>query len=60
MFTKFAEVVGLPEWKGEKFTEDLAISMVIQKLRAVLGIEGLTSLRKVLITKAVVQLKYMG
>jgi len=60
MFSKFNEVVGLEEWKGAKLTEEIAISMVIRRLRAVLGIAELTSMRKALIAKAIEQVPHVG
>ncbi len=60
MYKTFAEVVGLGEWQGAKLTEDLAMKMVIQKLRAVLGIAELTSMRKALIAKAAEQVRHAG
>lgn len=47
-----SEHMGSSEWKGESLSEELAISMVIQRLRTVLGTEELTQMRHALVTKA--------
>ena len=53
IYRKFAEVIGFPEWQGEKITAELTTAAVIQQLRAVLGIPELVSLRKVIIGKII-------
>lgn len=60
MYSTFNEVVGVEQWKGAKLTEEVAMGMVIRRLRAVLGIAELTSMRKTLITKAVEQVQHAG
>lgn len=58
MYKTFAEVVGAKtmgsdQWNGEKLSEDRAVSMLIRRLRAVLGSEELTLLRGAIMQKAV-------
>lgn len=53
IYQEFAKVIGLPEWQGEKLTEESTTSVIIQKLRDVLGISELTSLRKAIVAKAI-------
>lgn len=57
MFKTFADVMGTKfmgasEWEGESLSEELAVSMVIRKLRAILGIEELTQMRVAFVTNA--------
>lgn len=56
MYKTFADVMGSKlmgsEWHGEKLTEELAISMVIRRLRGILGIEELTAIRTALVDQA--------
>lgn len=56
MYKTFADVMGSKlmgaEWHGEKLTEELAISMVIRRLRGILGIEELTAIRAALVDQA--------
>lgn len=58
MYKTFADVLGQErmgsdEWEGEKLSEDRAVSMLIQRLRTILGTEELTTLRRRIIAKAV-------
>jgi hypothetical protein len=57
MFSRFAEVVGLPAWRGKVITKDLAITTAVTKLRQVLGTAELTQLRSELIKRAAENLK---
>ena len=56
MYKTFADVMGSKwmgtEWNGEKLTEELAITMVIRRLRGILGTEELTAIRAALLAKA--------
>jgi hypothetical protein len=57
MYKTFVEVLGTTivggdEWQGNKITDELAVAGLIRRLRAVLGIEELTVLRKKIIAKA--------
>jgi len=52
MFNTFAKVMGLPEWRGEKLTDELAIASLVRKLRRLVGTEELTKMRSTLIMKA--------
>lgn len=56
MYKTFADVMGKErmgaKWKGEKLSEELAVSMVIRRLRAILGTEELTQMRSAFVTKA--------
>ncbi|MDI1302670.1 MAG: hypothetical protein PSX71_12250 [bacterium] len=56
MYKTFASVMGSKwmgtEWNGEKLTEELAITMVIRRLRSILGTEELTAIRTALLSKA--------
>lgn len=57
MYKTFAEVIGektmgSDEWEGEKLSEDRAVSMLIRRLRSILGTEELTQLRRAIVTKA--------
>lgn len=45
MYRTLAEVMGVAEWRGEQLTKDRAQSMLITRLRSILGIEELTSMR---------------
>lgn len=57
MYSVFAEVIGLEEWEGEAVTEERAVKTLIGKLRKVLGIEELTSLREAFVTQALQSLR---
>jgi hypothetical protein len=56
MYKAFADVMGPKymgaEWNGEKLTEELAVTMVIRRLRRILGTEELTAVRAALVAKA--------
>jgi hypothetical protein len=41
-----------PTWQGEKLTEELAIAMVIRRLRGILGTEELTAMRATIVSQA--------
>ncbi len=61
MYKTFASVMGVKfmgtsEWQGESLSEELAVSMVIRKLRAILGIEELTKMRAVFVKNALREL----
>lgn len=53
MYKTFADVMGSKlmgsTWNGSPLTEDLAISMVIQRLRSILGTEELSAIRALLL-----------
>lgn len=57
MYNTFAKVIGLPEWKGEKLTDELAIASLVRKLRCLVGTEELTKMRRTLIMKAAIESK---
>ena len=57
MYKTFAEVMGFEEWRGEKLTDDLAISMMIRRLRNILGTEELTEIRSAIVSKAITELR---
>ncbi len=62
MYKTFANVIGskfmgASKWDGEELSEDLAISMVIQRLRAILGTEELTEMRGAIVSKALSELR---
>ncbi|NSL56552.1 hypothetical protein [Uliginosibacterium aquaticum] len=56
LYKTFADVMGttwFPSgWHGEKLNEEVAITMVIQRLRSVLGIQELTDMRTSLLSRA--------
>ena len=56
MYQTFAKVMGFEEWQGEKLTDELAISMLIRRLRKILGTEELTGLRSSIVSKAILEL----
>jgi hypothetical protein len=65
MYKTFADVMGkermgAAEWKGEKLSEELAMSMVIRRLRAILGTEELTQMRSAFVSKALAGLPRDG
>jgi hypothetical protein len=60
MYRTFAEVMGFEKWQGEQLTDDLAISMMIRRLRKILGTEELTEMRSVIVTKAIAELRING
>lgn len=45
MYKTFAEVMGFAEWRGKQLTKERAQSMLITRIRSILGIEELTSMR---------------
>ncbi len=51
-----ATVVGGDEWQGNKITDELAVAGLIRRLRAILGIEELTELRRKIVAKATLEL----
>jgi hypothetical protein len=57
MYKIFADVMGSKwmgaEWNGEKLTEELAITMVIRRLRGILGTEEFTAIRAALLAQAI-------
>jgi len=57
VYLTFAKVMGFPEWDGEQLTDDLAVSMLVGRLRSVLGTEELTALRSAVISKTIADLK---
>lgn len=57
MYKRFAAVMGWKEWNGEALSDDNTIAFFISKLRNVLGIEELTRMRGLLISKAARTLK---
>lgn len=65
MYRTFADVMGARfmgsnEWEGEGLTEALAISMVIRRLRAILGTEELTEMRSAIVSRAMSELRKDG
>ncbi len=60
MYRTFAEVMGFEEWQGEQLTDDLAVSMMIRRLRAILGTEELTEMRSAIVSKAIAELRSNG
>lgn len=52
MYNTFAQVMGFASWAGKELTEDLAIRTLVGKVRAVLGVQALTDLRRTAIEKA--------
>jgi hypothetical protein len=58
-FKAFADIMGEKhmgsEWEGQKLTEGLAIGMVIQRLRGILGTEELITMRAGVVTQALAQ-----
>ena len=57
MYRKFAEVMGWAEWAGEQLTDELAISMLITRIRTILGTEELTEIRVAVVAKAIDELR---
>lgn len=62
MYKTFVNVIGskfmgASKWDGEELSEDLAVSMVIQRLRAILGTEELTEMRGAIVSKALSELR---
>ena len=61
MFKSFANLMGAKlmgeQWEGENLSEGLAISMVIRRLRIILGTEELTEIRSGLVSKALASLR---
>ncbi len=57
MYQTFAEVMGFEEWQGEKLTDNLAVSMLIRRLRKILGTEELTEMRSTIVSKAISELQ---
>jgi hypothetical protein len=51
-----AKLMGTSEWNGEKLSEEVAVSMVIRTLRAILGTEELTSMRVAFVKNALKEL----
>lgn len=65
MYKTFADVMGAEhmgsnEWDGKKLTEELAVSIVIRRLRAVLGTEEFTEMRAAIVSKAISGLRNTG
>ena len=60
MYQTFAEVMGFEKWQGEQLTDELAISMMIRRLRKILGTEELTEMRSTIVSKAIVELRING
>ena len=60
MYRTFAEVMGFGEWQGEQLTDNLAVSMMIRRLRAILGTEELTEIRGAIVSKTVAELGTNG
>jgi hypothetical protein len=52
MYSTFAKVIGLEQWRGEPLTDELTVTAVINQLRRVLGTEELSRLRNELVTRA--------
>lgn len=61
MYKSFVNLLGAEhmgeEWQGERLSEELAISMVIRRLRGILGTEELTEMRIALVSKTLVSLR---
>lgn len=57
LFNTFAKVMNFKEWDGKTLTDELAISALIQRLRAILGTEELMQMRSSIIVKAATNLK---
>ncbi|WP_285960562.1 hypothetical protein [Pseudomonas tohonis] len=57
LFQEFAKVIGLSEWDGQPVSEELRVAAVIGKLRTVLGVTELTSLRAGILHNAALQLQ---
>lgn len=53
IYRTFAEVMGFEEWEGEQLTDNLAVSMMIRRLRTILGTEELTEMRSAIISNAI-------
>lgn len=65
MYKTFADVMGAErmgsnEWDGKKLTEELAVSIVIRRLRAILGTEEFTEMRAAIVSKAISGLRNTG
>lgn len=45
MYNDFARVMGFKQWDGVELTDDLAVVALVRKIRSILGIEEITSLR---------------
>lgn len=60
MYQTFAEVMGFEKWQGEQLTDELAISMMIRRLRKILGTEELTEMRSAIVSKAIAELRING
>lgn len=60
MYQKFAQVMGFEEWQGEELTDELAVSMMIRRLRTILGTEELTKMRIAIVSKAIAELQTNG
>lgn len=60
MYRTFAEVMGFEEWQGERLTDHLAVSMMIRRLRSILGTEELTEMRTAIVSKAILELRNNG
>mgnify|MGYP005841964433 CR=1 FL=1 len=52
MYNTFAQVMGFSNWAGKELTEELAMRTLVGKVRAVLGVQALTDLRRTAIEKA--------
>ncbi len=57
MYRTFAEVMGFEEWQGEQLTDNLAVSIMIRRLRAILGTEELTEMRSAIVSNAIRELR---
>lgn len=55
IYKRFAEVMGWDEWEGENLTKERTTTLLLAKLRAILGTEELTVLRMALIEAAVAE-----
>ena len=60
MYQTFAQVMGFEEWQGQPLTDELAVSMLIRRLRAILGTEELTEMRSAIVAKAIAELRTNG
>lgn len=60
MYRTFAKVMGFEEWQGEQLTDDLAVSMMIRRLCAILGTEKLTEIRSAIVSKTIAELRLNG
>jgi hypothetical protein len=57
MYTILAKITNQKEWEGQELTDELAVSTLIRRLRAILGTEELNEMRHTLVAKAVKELR---